>query len=85
MIDDPDFQRKLAELEIRIEALNMTELRVFSRAAAGQAIGPASSMLKCQGSEAQQAITELTLEAVGAAVPFRTYMEWVLHDPLHGA
>jgi SAM-dependent MidA family methyltransferase len=24
-------------------------------------------------------------EAVGAAVPFRTYMEWVLHDPLHGA
>ena len=24
-------------------------------------------------------------EAAGAAVPFRTYMEWVLHDPLHGA
>jgi len=24
-------------------------------------------------------------EAVGAAMPFRTYMEWVLHDPLHGA
>ena len=24
-------------------------------------------------------------EAVGAAVPFRTYMEWVLNDPLHGA
>ena len=71
VLDDPDFQRKLAELEIRIEALNMTELRVFSRAAAGQAIGPASSMLKCQGSEAQQAITELTLEAVGAyAAPF---------------
>jgi len=71
LIDDPDFQRKVAALEIRIEALNMTELRVFSRAAAGQAIGPASSMLKCQGSEAQQAITELTLEAVGAyAAPF---------------
>jgi len=25
------------------------------------------------------------LEAAGGAVPFRTYMEWVLHDPLHGA
>jgi SAM-dependent MidA family methyltransferase len=25
------------------------------------------------------------LEAAGRAVPFRTYMEWVLHDPLHGA
>ncbi|WP_315859671.1 class I SAM-dependent methyltransferase [Cyanobium sp. ATX 6E8] len=25
------------------------------------------------------------LEAAGGAVPFRIYMEWVLHDPLHGA
>jgi SAM-dependent MidA family methyltransferase len=25
------------------------------------------------------------LQAAGGAVPFRTYMEWVLHDPLHGA
>jgi SAM-dependent MidA family methyltransferase len=25
------------------------------------------------------------LEAAGGVVPFRTYMEWVLHDPLHGA
>jgi SAM-dependent MidA family methyltransferase len=25
------------------------------------------------------------LEAAGGAVPFRTYMEWVLHDPLQGA
>jgi SAM-dependent MidA family methyltransferase len=25
------------------------------------------------------------LGAAGCAVPFRTYMEWVLHDPLHGA
>ncbi|MDP5122791.1 MAG: SAM-dependent methyltransferase, partial [Cyanobium sp. MAG_04] len=24
-------------------------------------------------------------EAAGGALPFRTYMEWVLHDPLHGA
>lgn len=24
-------------------------------------------------------------EAAGGAVPFRTYMEWVLHDPLQGA
>ncbi len=25
------------------------------------------------------------IEASGGAVPFRTYMEWVLHDPEHGA
>ena len=25
------------------------------------------------------------LQAAGGAVPFRTYMDWVLHDPVHGA
>jgi SAM-dependent MidA family methyltransferase len=25
------------------------------------------------------------IEAAGGRVPFRTYMEWVLHDPVHGA
>ncbi|MDP2258332.1 MAG: acyl-CoA dehydrogenase family protein [Caulobacter sp.] len=71
LIRDPDFQRKLAEMEIRIEALNATELRIFSAMGSGQPVGPASSMLKCAGSEAQQAITELALEAVGGyAAPF---------------
>lgn len=71
VIDDPDFRRKLADLEIQIEALNYTELRIFSDRASGQRVGPASSMLKCAGTEAQQAITELALEAVGAyALPF---------------
>jgi len=68
---DPDFRRKLTEMEIRIEALNATELRIFSAMSSGQPMGPASSMLKLTGSEAQQALTELTLEAVGAyALPF---------------
>jgi alkylation response protein AidB-like acyl-CoA dehydrogenase len=65
LITDPDFRRKLAEMEIAIEALNATELRIFSAMAGGEPVGPASSMLKCAGSEAQQAITELALEAVG--------------------
>jgi len=71
LIRDRDFQRKLAEMEIRIEALNATELRIFSAMGSGQPVGPASSMLKCAGSEAQQAITELAVEAVGGyATPF---------------
>lgn len=71
VIRDPDFQRKLAEMEIRIESLNATELRILSALSAGQRVGPESSMLKCAGSEAQQAITELTLEAAGMhAHPF---------------
>jgi alkylation response protein AidB-like acyl-CoA dehydrogenase len=68
---DPDFARKAAELEIQIAALDATELRIFSSLSAGKSIGAASSMLKCAGSEAQQAISELALEAVGLyAQPF---------------
>ncbi len=71
VIDDPDFRRKVADLSIRIEALNAAELRLFSGRAGGARMGPSSSMLKCAGTEVQQAITELALEAVGAyAAPF---------------
>ncbi|KQY27366.1 pimeloyl-CoA dehydrogenase large subunit [Caulobacter sp. Root487D2Y] len=71
LIEDPDFRRKIAELEIAVESLNATELRIFSGRGAGKAVGPASSMLKLAGSETQQAITELALEAVGSyAAPF---------------
>jgi alkylation response protein AidB-like acyl-CoA dehydrogenase len=71
MLDDPDFRRKLAEMEIKIEALNATELRVFAGRANGEAMGAVSSMLKLEGSQAQQAVTELALEAAGIyAAPF---------------
>jgi len=71
MIDDPDFRRKLAEMQIKVEAINATELKVFAGRSTGQAIGPVSSMLKLEGSQAQQAITELALEAVGVyGAPF---------------
>ncbi|MEL7545616.1 MAG: acyl-CoA dehydrogenase family protein [Pseudomonadota bacterium] len=71
LLRDPDFQRKLATMEMKIEALNAIELRIFSALSAGEALGPESSMLKCAGSEAQQAISELSLEAVGGyAAPF---------------
>jgi len=85
LIRDHDFQRKLAEMEIRIEALNATELRIFSAMGSGQPVGPASSMLKCAGSEAQQAITELALEAVGLyAAPFVQDTWAVTNEPRPG-
>ena len=71
LILEPDFQRKIAAMEMKIESLNATELRIFSAMSAGQAVGPKSSMLKCQGSETQQAITELMIEATGTySAPF---------------
>jgi len=50
---------------MRIDSLDATEMRIFSALSAGEAVGPESSMLKCAGSEMQQAISELSLEAVG--------------------
>jgi alkylation response protein AidB-like acyl-CoA dehydrogenase len=71
MIADPDFRRKLADAQIKIEALNATELKLFAGRATGEAIGPMSSMLKLEGSQAQQELTQLALEAVGGyALPF---------------
>ncbi|MEL6286259.1 MAG: acyl-CoA dehydrogenase family protein [Pseudomonadota bacterium] len=68
---EADFARKLANLEIKIDSLDATERRIFSALSAGEAVGPESSMLKCAGSEAQQAISELALEACGTyAQPF---------------
>jgi len=71
MMDDPDFRRKLSELQIKVDVLNATELRMFAARTAGEAMGAASSMLKLEGSQAQQAVTELALEAAGVyAQPF---------------
>jgi len=71
MMRDPDFRKKLAEVEIKVEALNATELRIFAGRANGEAMGAVSSMLKLEGSQMQQAITELALEAAGVyAQPF---------------
>ena len=65
LLEDSAFQAKLAALEIDLMALEMTNLRIVSAESAGQAPGPESSLLKFRGTEIQQAITELLLEAVG--------------------
>ena len=49
MMGDPDFRRKLSEVEIKVEALNATELRIFAGRANGEAMGAVSSMLKLEG------------------------------------
>jgi alkylation response protein AidB-like acyl-CoA dehydrogenase len=59
------FERGLAELAIRLEALEMTSLRLLSEADAGGQIGAEPSMLKLKGSELVQAIDELAFAAVG--------------------
>ncbi|MBE8220045.1 MAG: pimeloyl-CoA dehydrogenase large subunit [Alphaproteobacteria bacterium] len=65
LIESGDFSRKIAELEIDLTALEYTELRTLAAESKGQGPGPESSLLKVKGTEIQQRITELTMEAVG--------------------
>jgi len=69
LLADPLFAAKLAHLEIELMALEMTVLRVLEKA--DKAPGPEASVLKVRGTEIQQALTELMMEAVGPmALPF---------------
>ena len=65
LIEDEDFARKVADLEIDLAALEFTELRTLAAESKGRMAGPESSILKIRGTEIQQRITELTLEAIG--------------------
>jgi len=68
---DRNFLRKLARLEIELEALEYTELRVLASVAVGNAPGPESSLLKIRGSELQQGLDVLFMEAAGYyALPY---------------
>jgi acyl-CoA dehydrogenase len=62
---DAAWRRRLAEAEIGVQAIDMTERRVLSALASGQKPGPASSMLKAQGTEAMQRVDELAVQAAG--------------------
>ena len=69
LLDDPLFAAKVAALEIELMALEMTVLRVLSQEQ--KAPGPVSSLLKVRGTDIQQALTELAMEAAGPqALPF---------------
>ncbi len=65
LIQDPFFKRKVAELEIDLTALEFTELRTLAGESSGKGPGPESSILKIKGTEIQQRLHELALEAVG--------------------
>ena len=65
LIRDPDFAHKLSALEADLMALEFTELRILNREAKGQTIGAESSVLKVAGSEIQQRVADLAMEAAG--------------------
>ncbi|WP_338761192.1 acyl-CoA dehydrogenase family protein [Massilia sp. METH4] len=69
LLDDPLFAARVAQVEIELMALEVTVLRTIAREDKGP--GPEASLLKIKGTEVQQLLTELMLDAAGpAALPF---------------
>lgn len=60
-------RRALAEVEVELRALELTQLRVVAADAQGGGAGAAASILKIKGTELQQRMTELALELAGPA------------------
>jgi alkylation response protein AidB-like acyl-CoA dehydrogenase len=72
LIEDTRFADRLARVEIELMALEITNLRFLDEMMRTGNIGPEVSMLKIKGTEIQQALTELTMQAVGPlAQPFK--------------
>jgi alkylation response protein AidB-like acyl-CoA dehydrogenase len=72
LLRDPLFAARIAQVEIDLTALEITNLRVLSAEAERRAPGPEASILKIKGTEIQQAITELLVQAAGPyALPLR--------------
>jgi len=75
-LGEPLFAARVAQVEIDLMALEITNLRVLASETRAErekkAPGPEASILKIKGTEIQQAISELMMQAVGAyALPFK--------------
>jgi alkylation response protein AidB-like acyl-CoA dehydrogenase len=71
LIEQPSFADRIADLEIELMAVEMTNLRTVAAAEAGGMPGAESSFLKIMGTEVRQAISNLYREAAGPyALPF---------------
>ena len=66
LLDSPAISLRLSELEIDIDALEMSELRIMSSLQTGQNPGSvASSMAKLRNSELKQAVSRLAIDILG--------------------
>jgi len=65
LIEDPYFAARVAQVEIDLMALEITNLRVLSAESERRAPGTEASLLKIKGTEIQQAISELMMQTLG--------------------
>jgi alkylation response protein AidB-like acyl-CoA dehydrogenase len=72
LIEDSRFRDRIAQVEMELMALEITNLRVLEQAAKEKgALGPEVSVLKIKGSEIIQQLAELKMHALGHdAIPY---------------
>jgi alkylation response protein AidB-like acyl-CoA dehydrogenase len=76
LMDDPRFRDKVTRVEVELMALEITNLRFLDAMRGGKPPGAEVSILKIRGTEIQQALTELLMQAVGPmAAPFKAVGE----------
>jgi alkylation response protein AidB-like acyl-CoA dehydrogenase len=81
LLEDPSFASRLARVEIDLENMKTTNLRVIAAVAGGGVPGAESSMLKIRGTEIRQEITSLARRAMGVhARPFSQDMLDAEHE-----
>lgn len=82
LIDDLRFKDKISRIEIELDALEITSMRFLDQMRrTGQSPGADVSMLKIRGTEIQQMITELAMQAAGPqAQPFKAVLDGAI-DP----
>ena len=66
LIEDGEFRRRIAQLEVDAKALEITQLRVLSAQKAGESKqDPLTAVLKVKGTELLQATSELVMDTGG--------------------
>lgn len=75
LIEDPLFAARVAQAEIDLEAMKITNLRMLFKAQQQGAPGPETSILKIKGTVINQELKDLARRALGpAAAPFPGYV-----------
>jgi len=65
LIMDQRFRDRIAQVELELMALEITNLRVLAADSEKRGPGPEASILKIKGSEIQQTLAELMMQALG--------------------
>ena len=64
ILADASFRTRISQAEVNLQALEFTQLRILAQEKAGQPPGPEASTLKINGTEVEQTLNELMIEAI---------------------